>query len=293
MKNKMINGWVLIDKPTGITSTDVVRRLKKALKTRKIGHAGTLDPLATGMLPIAIGEATKTIPYILNSEKDYVVTAKWGSSTTTDDREGDPLKSSDTLPTKKEIQNSLPNFTGKIAQTPPIYSAIHVNGQRAYKLAREGKEVKLNARMITINDLKILSYDNDRTSLYVHCSKGTYIRSLIRDIGEEIGCLGHVYELRRLNVGPFEEKMMFSLSQVEEIVYDGDPFSFLHPPQVALDGISVLSLSDEQRERIKLGQKLDRGDFSPGTYQVLEEDKLVALVEVDQDLIRPKKGFNL
>ena len=291
--NNPRHGWILVDKPTGITSTDVVRQLKKTLGMKKIGHAGTLDPLATGMLPIAIGEGTKTIPYILESDKDYIVTAKWGQATDTDDRDGEVIEETDKLPSQSDIENILSQFTGEIDQTPPIYSAIHVDGRRAYDLARKGEEVVLKSRKVTTFDVKILSHDHDKTDIYVHCSKGTYIRSIIRDMGQVLGCLGHVFELRRLNVGPFKEKMMFSLGDIKEMVYNAGPTTFLHPVHVALNGISVLDLTDADKERLRLGQRLSPIGVAHGLYRIMDDDTLLGLALVDDKAIRPKKMFNI
>ena len=214
-----IHGWVILDKSDGMTSTHAVNQVRRVFNARKAGHAGTLDPLASGILPIALGEATKTIPYIMDSVKHYEFTVVWGAETETDDRETQPVRTSDKRPTLEQIENCLPKFTGIISQTPPAYSAIKVDGARAYDLAREGHEVELKSREVEVHHLSVADYDKEQTRFVAHCSKGTYIRSLARDMGREIGCLGYIGQLRRTKVGPFDTNNAISLDFLTELVH--------------------------------------------------------------------------
>ncbi len=200
-----VNGWVVLDKPVGLTSTQAVSKLKRLFNAKKAGHAGTLDPLASGILPVAFGEATKTVPFVQDGEKAYRFTVQWGVETDTDDTEGKATQTSDLRPEPAAVEALLPQFTGEILQRPPAFSAIKVNGERAYDLARDGELVDLAPRLITIHALRMVSFDRDHAVLEAECGKGTYVRAIARDLGRALGCFGHVAALRRTRVGPFFE----------------------------------------------------------------------------------------
>ena len=218
-KGDHISGWVNVDKQLGMTSTQVIGKIRRFLNAQKVGHAGTLDPLATGVLPIALGEATKTIPFAQDADKTYQFIVTWGEQRTTDDAEGEIINQSDSRPSPDDIENILTEFTGEIEQTPPQFSAIKIDGQRAYDLARKGEEVKMKTRIVTINTLEIQSHQTDTTTFITNCSKGTYIRSLARDMGQKIGCYGYISELRRTHVGVFSTDNAISLDKLEPLDY--------------------------------------------------------------------------
>ncbi|MBB4199214.1 tRNA pseudouridine(55) synthase TruB [Rhodoblastus sphagnicola] len=211
-----VNGWVILDKPVGLTSTQAVSKLKRLFNAKKAGHAGTLDPLASGVLPVAFGEATKTVPFVQDGEKAYRFTVRWGIETDTDDTEGQPTQTSDIRPDRAEIEALLPHFTGEIMQAPPAYSAIKINGERAYDLARDGEKVEIAPRPVTIHSLRLVDGDRDHAVLEAECGKGTYVRAIARDLGRMLGCHGHVVALRRTRVGPFFETESASLAELLE-----------------------------------------------------------------------------
>jgi tRNA pseudouridine55 synthase len=214
-KGRPISGWLIFDKPVGMGSTDAVSKIKWLFQAEKAGHAGTLDPLASGMLPIALGEATKTVPYVMDGAKVYRFTVAWGEERSTDDLEGPVTQSSDKRPTDAEIQALLPNYTGVIMQTPPQFSAIKIAGARAYDLAREGETFDIPAREIEIGRLEIVGTTTDgKTMFETECGKGTYVRSLARDLGRDLGCYGHICELRRVEVEPFTAEDLVTLEDL-------------------------------------------------------------------------------
>ena len=210
-----INGWLILDKPVGVTSTHAVSRLKRIFNAKKAGHAGTLDPLASGILPVAFGEATKTVPFVQDGEKAYRFTVRWGAETDSDDSEGAITRTSDERPAPDQIADLLPRFIGTIMQTPPAYSAIKINGERAYDLARDGEEVNLAPRPVTIHALDLVRTDENEAVLEAQCGKGTYVRAIARDLGRLLGCFGHVVALRRTRVGPFTEEDSVTLVELE------------------------------------------------------------------------------
>jgi tRNA pseudouridine55 synthase len=211
----VVDGWVVLDKPVGMTSTHAVSRLKRIYNGKKAGHAGTLDPLASGILPVAFGEATKTVPFVQDGEKAYSFTVRWGVETDTDDADGKSVRESEERPTIAEIEALLPRFLGDIMQVPPQYSAIKIAGERAYDLAREGETVELKPRPVTIHRLSIVDATEEETKLVMECGKGAYVRSIARDLGRLLGCFGHVTALRRTRVGPFLEEDSFTLDEIE------------------------------------------------------------------------------
>lgn len=217
-QGRPVNGWLNLDKPSGMTSTHAVNVVKRLFGARKAGHAGTLDPLATGVLPIAFGEATKTMNFAVDGDKAYRFTVRWGAETTTDDSEGEFVRKGDGLPALPDVESAMGAFVGQISQVPPTFSAIKVDGQRAYDLARDGEEVTLQARNVVVHDLKIIDMPDDETTVFeARCGKGTYVRAIARDLGRALGCLGHIIALRRTQVGPFTACAAVSLGEIEAI----------------------------------------------------------------------------
>lgn len=296
-----VHGWVVLDKPVGLTSTQAVSRIKRLFDTGKAGHAGTLDPLASGCLPIALGEATKTVPFIVDSGKVYRFTVKWGAETDTDDADGTVTETSDTRPATAEIDALLPRFVGQVEQVPPRYSAIKVDGARAYDLAREGEAVALRSRVVEIDSLERVSDGADETVFECACGKGTYVRAIARDLGRALGCLGHVTALRRLAVGPFGENDMISLEMLEDIGHKSGAAAAIatavRPVETALDDIPALAINRSDAARLRNGQPvLMRGRDAPvldGWAYAKFDDVLVALVEVNGAELTPRRVFNL
>ena len=282
-----LNGWLIIDKPYEMGSTNVVSKLKWLLHPKKIGHAGTLDPLATGVLPIALGKATKTIPFVMDGQKTYLFTVKWGSQTSTDDIEGEIVASSDKRPTLAQIKAILPDFVGDIEQTPPAYSAIKIDGKRAYDLARQGQAVEMPSRMVHIDDLRIVgmniseSDEQNETTFEVDCGKGTYVRTIAHDMGQKLGCFGHVVLLRRIKCGPFSLKDTILLANLEKNDYNTNALSII-PVSTALSDISVLAVNREQAIRILHGQTLSMRDFEPSVTNGFSPDIVIVLMYQDQ-----------
>ena len=301
MKNK-INGWLIIDKPYDIGSTNVVSKLKWLLKPEKIGHAGTLDPLATGVLPIAFGSATKTIPFVMDGKKTYVFEVTWGKETSTDDKEGDVLFQSDKRPSREEIECLLPQFHGVVMQIPPVYSALKVNGKRAYDLARKGENVELKARPVQIDSLKILSHESDKTVFEVVCGKGTYVRSIGHDLGRLCGCYGFVSSLRRTKCGPFDVNCSILLENLEKNVYNTLD-SHLISVLTALDDILVLAVNETEKEELIHGRSISAKRFINESvvdaHQLSDEkiiglkwqNQLIALAKTDKKNLKPYRVF--
>jgi tRNA pseudouridine55 synthase len=298
-----VHGWVVLDKPVGMTSTHAVSVVKRLFSARRAGHAGTLDPLATGALPIALGEATKTVPFVMDGRKLYQFTVRWGEERDTDDSEGRVIECSDQRPVPKAIDAFLPSFTGSIQQVPPRYSAIKIEGERAYDLARDGETVELAARTVEIGRLRLVDVpDADHAVLEAECGKGTYVRSLARDLGRALGCFGHVSALRRAAVGPFGEETMILLEQLEALCHraavgEASLADALMPVETALDDIPALAVSRADAARLQRGQAvLLRGRDAPnfrGTIYVTASGQLLALAELDSGEIVPKRVFNL
>jgi len=301
-KGRAVHGWIILDKPVGVTSTNAVARVKRAFQAAKAGHAGTLDPLASGILPIALGEATKTVPFVVDGLKSYRFTVRWGEETETDDNEGEVVERSDKRPSRDDLERLLPNFTGEIEQVPPRFSAIKVEGARAYDLAREGDEFQLAARLVQVNRLSIIELpDPVHATFEAECGKGTYVRSMARDIGRALGCLGHVSELRRTRVGPFKEDATITLAKLEELSHSAagleDLDAVLEPVETALDDIPALAISGDDAAKLTRGQAvLLRGRDAPiinGPVYATSRGILVALGEVKRGELRPKRVFNL
>jgi tRNA pseudouridine55 synthase len=296
------DGWVVLDKPVGMTSTQAVARIKRLFKADKAGHAGTLDPLASGLLPIALGEATKTVSFAMDGRKIYRFTVKWGEERSTDDLEGPVTATSDSRPMQASIEALLPQFRGEIMQAPPAFSAIKVQGERAYDLARSGEAVNLAPRPVFIDRLELVECpDVDHAVFETECGKGTYIRALARDMGRASGCLGHVAALRRVAVGPFAEADMISLDKLTEMSHKAPgPMAItgvLRPLETVLDGIPALAVKDAEAQRLKQGQSvLLRGANAPiaeAAVLVTWGGKPLGLCSIEQGALKPKRLFNL
>ncbi|WP_039018648.1 tRNA pseudouridine(55) synthase TruB [Halocynthiibacter namhaensis] len=253
-KGRDISGWLVIDKPAGITSNAVVNKVRWAMDAKKAGHAGTLDPDATGVLAVALGEATKTVPFITDALKAYRFTVRLGQATNTDDQEGEVIAQNDARPTDEDIIAALPSFTGDIMQVPPQFSAVKIDGQRAYKLARAGEEIEIAARPLWVEELTMVSRpDADHVELEMTCGKGGYVRAIARDLGEQLGCLGHVRELRRIWSGPFEVVDGITMDTVEELAKSGEIDQYMHPLEVGLDGIPEVKTTVEGATKLRNG----------------------------------------
>jgi tRNA pseudouridine55 synthase len=303
-RGRVVNGWLIVDKPSGMTSTTVVNRVKHLYDAAKAGHSGTLDPLATGLLPIAFGEATKTVPYVMDGLKTYRFTLRLGQQTETDDAEGDVVEESDVRPSEEDIRAALPQFIGNIQQTPPIYSAIKVNGERAYDLARANKPVVLEPRPIYIEDFQLIGYtDSDHADFLVISGKGAYMRSLARDLAQVVGTEGHISALRRLKVGPFTENDAISLDELDSIGQIVALEQRLLPVAAALDDIPALRLTGIEASRLKNGQtvsllrKVDRqriaGFIDGDTVLATGQDGPIALVRYMAGEVQPIRLLNL
>lgn len=296
-KGNPVHGWVVLDKPLGMTSTQAVGAVRRAFDAQKAGHAGTLDPLATGILPIALGEATKTVPFAVDGEKAYRFTVRWGTETATDDAEGTVTNTSATRPERSAIEAALARFTGDIQQVPPAYSAIRIDGERAYDLARGGAAVELEARTVSVYRLALAGQPDDSTAVFeAECGKGTYVRAIARDLGRELGCLGHVIALRRTQVGPFEEQGAVTLDAL--LAADGDARkALLRPVELALAELPELLVSHGDAASLARGQPvLIRGRDAPiisGPAFATLKGRIVALGELDKGALHPTRVFNL
>ncbi|MFO1259494.1 MAG: tRNA pseudouridine(55) synthase TruB [Sphingomonadaceae bacterium] len=293
-----LNGWIILDKPYGLGSTQAVAAVKRCLREAgeaktKIGHGGTLDPLAEGVLPIALGEATKLAGRMLDSDKAYDFCVKFGAQTDTLDAEGAVIATSDVRPTGAEVEAVLPRFTGPIEQMPPAYSALKVDGRRAYDLARAGEEVALKTRAVTINALELLSCDADSATLSATVSKGTYIRSLARDIALALGAVGHVTMLRRTKAGPFTLESAISLDKLSDAAKARDIAQCVLPLTVGLDDIPALSVTPEEALALKQGKILEGDPRKQGLMLAQEGETPIALVEGSDLGIKVVRGFNL
>ncbi|PHR93653.1 MAG: tRNA pseudouridine(55) synthase TruB [Robiginitomaculum sp.] len=314
-KGNPVHGWVNFDKPYGMTSTQAVGKVRWLYQAQKAGHAGTLDPLASGILPIALGDATKTVPFLVESKKVYDCEIKWGERTTTLDAEGDVVATSDVRPNRAQIEAALPQFIGEILQTPPVYSAIKIDGQRAYDLARAGETPEMKPRPVRIDDIEVLDVGKDMAILRIFCGKGTYIRSLARDLAFALGTEGSVANLRRISVGPFalegENDCAFSLDALEELVHKGGALDALLAVSTALDDIPALAVTDDEAFDLKLGRAIlvhpsafaelrtafrprQIGDLDASRYVLAEcEGVEIALCDARAGHLRPKRVFNL
>ncbi|MBI78577.1 MAG: tRNA pseudouridine(55) synthase TruB [Rhodospirillaceae bacterium] len=303
---KSINGWISIDKPSGLTATQVTAKVKHHVRAAKAGHAGTLDPLATGVLPIALGEATKTVSFVMGGRKRYTFTIGWGSERTTDDLDGEITRVSDYRPNKNEILKVLPQFTGNIDQVPPKFSAVKIGGHRAYNLARAGVEISLNKRCIFIEKFALLNLPSADLAVFeVMCGKGTYIRSLARDIGRRLNTAAHVKELRRTHCGPFSELHSISLESLKTLVHSAPPSAYLHSVETALDDIPAVVIDLSQADHLRHGRPIrvrtKEGCPCVDIDMLVDGDvlcakaggQLVALARLTGDEIRAFRVFNI
>jgi tRNA pseudouridine55 synthase len=300
-RGREIDGWLIIDKPSGIGSTDVVNKVKRAFDAQKAGHGGTLDPLATGLLPIAFGHATKTVPYVMDGTKVYRFTLRFGEARDSDDADGAVIETSDVRPTDEAIRAALPAFIGDIMQVPPIYSAIKVNGERAYDLARDGQEVVLEARPARVDRFELIARpDADTAEFEVQSGKGVYMRSLARDIARATGAVGHIIALRRTRVGPFKEADGIML---DRIVVTGDTpppsLDLLLPLTTALADIPALAVVEGEAARLGFGQSLSlvelmgrvpsEADPAGGLVRVMAGERFVGLCRLEEGMLRPER----
>ena len=300
-----VHGWVNLDKPVELGSTEAVSRIRRLFNAQKAGHAGTLDPLASGVLPIALGEATKTVPFLMDAQKVYRFTVRWGISTASVDREGEVTARSDVRPSVEAVRAALPAFSGEIQQVPPIFSAIRVDGQRAYDLAREGVEVELKARPVTIHEIAVSDApDADHVEITARTGKGVYVRSLARDLAVMLGAEGHVSALRRERVGPFAAENAVTLEMLEDLAYRGAALEGLLPVATALDDIPDLAVTGSDAFSLRQGRPIvllprqvetlkDRLKSGSRTVSAFEDGTLVALCQMRAGRLEPDRVFNL
>jgi tRNA pseudouridine55 synthase len=292
-----VDGWVILDKPMGLGSTPAVSRVRRLFGARKAGHGGTLDPLASGVLPIALGEATKTVPFVMDGRKEYRFTLRFGQARSTEDAEGEVTATSDLRPTDEAIRCALLAFVGEVEQVPPAFSALKVEGKRAYDLARAGESVDLKPRRIVIERLEFVGRpDTDHADFVVSCGKGTYIRSLGRDLALSLGTVGYLSALRRTAVGPFREEAAISLPKLEALGHIPALLGALAPVATALDDIPALALTEAQADRLRQGQPVLLTRDVPPSGALLRAEtgsRLVALVRSDGASLKPVRVFNL
>ncbi len=311
-KGEDVHGWLVLDKPEELTSTDAVAKVRRAFNANKAGHAGTLDPLASGILPIALGEATKTVPWLMEADKSYRFVIRWGVSTQTQDREGAPTATSDIRPSPQAVAAAIQDFLGPRDQLPPAYSAIKIDGERAYYLARAGEEVKLEPRSVVLHEAALTQTpDPDHSVLEVRCGKGFYIRALVRDLAAALGAEGHVARLRRTSVGPFREAGAIGLDALMELVHKGAAYERLEPVETALADIPALAVTGEDAFKLKQGRPIIllphvmedlRAKFRPRTIAgqdasraavALWQGRAVALGDVRAGKFSPTRVFHI
>ena len=302
-KGRPISGWLILDKPYDFGSTEAVSKIKWLFKAEKAGHAGTLDPLASGMLPIALGDATKTVPYVMDGRKIYEFTVTWGEERSTDDLEGEALNTSDKRPDEEPIRALLPDYTGVIRQVPPQFSAIKIDGNRAYDLARDGEVIDIPAREVEIHRLTLVGCPDTHSARFeVECGKGTYVRSLARDMGRDLGCYGYISDLRRTFVAPFAEECMVPLARLVELEAIEDQAerlealdAFLIDTSEALSALPHLAVSEDQAHRLKMGNPIilrgrDAPLPAPEAYATTR-GRLIAIGEIAEGEFRPRRVF--
>ena len=296
-KGRNISGWIVIDKPAGISSNAVVNKLRWAMDAQKAGHAGTLDPEATGVLAVALGEATKTVPYVTDALKAYRFTVRLGQATNTDDTEGEVIATSDIRPTDEEIVAALPQFTGDIMQVPPKFSAVKIDGERAYKLARDDEDFEIAARPLWVEELVMVERpDADHVVLDMTCGKGGYVRSIARDLGVVLGCLGHVQELRRIWSGPFDAEDGISMDLVEKLAKTGELDAYLRPLEMGLEDLPELRCTAESAARLRNGNPgmvlTSDAEYGDEAWASLD-GKAVAVGLYKAGELHPSRVFNL
>ena len=304
-KGEIVNGWVCLDKPYEMGSTDAVSTIRRLFNAQKGGHAGTLDPLASGILPIALGEATKTVPFMMEAEKIYRFSINWGISTATVDREGEILGRSDVRPSVEAVRAALPSFVGEIDQTPPRFSAIKVDGQRAYDLARDGVEFELASRRVTIHEAAVTDApDDNHVEITIRTGKGVYVRSLARDLAIMLGAEGHVSALRRERVGPFSVENAVTLDFLTDLVHRNAASEGLLPVATALDDIPELAVTDQDAFSLRQGRPIvllprqvetlkSRLSGDSRTVSAFQGQTLVALGQMRAGRFEPDRVFNL
>jgi tRNA pseudouridine55 synthase len=300
-KGEKVDGWVVLDKPPGLSSAGAVAAVRRAFGAAKAGHAGTLDPLATGVLVVALGEATKLVPFVMDAAKAYRFTVRWGEARATDDAEGAVVATSAHRPDQAAILAALPRFTGTISQTPPAYSAIKVEGERAYARARAGEAVEMAPRNVTISRFVLIAIeDTDRATFAVDCSKGTYVRSLARDLAQALGTVGHVAALRRLAVGRFRVEDAISLENLGGVGHSPARSAPLRPVETALDDIPALAVTETAARKLQHGQVVPLAEAhgslpcdTASRIAILAEGRLVALAAIGAGMIKPVRVFNL
>ncbi|GAA0381884.1 tRNA pseudouridine(55) synthase TruB [Brevundimonas terrae] len=304
-KGDLVNGWVCLDKPYEMGSTEAVTKVRRLFNAQKAGHAGTLDPLASGILPIALGEATKTVPFMMEAQKIYRFVIHWGISTDSIDLEGTVIGRSDVRPTPEQVKAALPQFVGEIDQVPPAFSAIRVNGERAYDLAREGVEVELQSRRVTIHEAAVTDVpDADHIEITMRTGKGVYVRSLARDLAAVLGAEGHVSVLRREMVGPFSVENAVTLDFLVDLAHKGRASEGLLPVATALDDIPDLAVTEQEAFSLRQGRPIvllpaqveqlqDRLQTGSTQVSAFEGETLVALCSLKAGRLEPDRVFNL
>ncbi|HTK36299.1 MAG TPA: tRNA pseudouridine(55) synthase TruB [Caulobacteraceae bacterium] len=311
-KGEPVHGWVCLDKPLDITSTDAVSKVRRLFNAQKAGHAGTLDPLASGVLPIALGEATKTVPFLMEAGKAYRFTIAWGTTTASYDREGAVIETSDVRPSAEAVAAALPAFVGEIMQAPPAFSAIKVDGERAYDLARAGVDLVLESRPVVVHSAAVVAApDADHVEIEIACGKGTYVRAVVRDLALALGACGHVDALRRTRVGGFHEAQAISLDKLTDLVHRGAGSEALLPVETALDDIPALAVTDEDAFRLKQGRpivlvprqvealrprlipRIIGGQDASRTVSATSGGRIVALCEMRAGRLNPTRVFHL
>ncbi|MCP5036311.1 MAG: tRNA pseudouridine(55) synthase TruB [Rhodobacteraceae bacterium] len=295
-KGRDISGWLVVDKPAGWSSNAVVNKVRWAMQAKKAGHAGTLDPEATGVLAVALGEATKTVPYITDALKAYRFTVRLGQATNTDDTEGEVTRTSENRPSDEEIQAALTQFTGDIMQVPPKFSAVKIDGQRAYKLARDGEDIELSARPLWVEELVMISRpDDNHAELEMTCGKGGYVRAIARDLGEVLGCFGHVETLRRIWSGPFDAEDGVSMELVEKLAGTGDLDQYLRPLEEGLTDLPELRCTDDAATRLRHGNPgmvlTSDAEYGDEAWASLD-GKAVAVGTYKAGELHPSRVFN-
>ncbi len=294
-----MHGWLFVDKPEGVTSFAVVSLVRRFLAVKKVGHAGTLDPLASGLLALAVGEATKTIPFVMEGQKVYDFVIGWGHQTQTDDREGAVLYRSSWRPSIEEIRNCLAEFTGTLSQIPPRYSAIKIKGKRAYQMVRAGQEVDLQPREVQIFDFQhVERIDADRDRFQVTCSKGTYIRSLARDLGLKLGCYGYALAIRRLQSGIFSITDTISLENLCHLGHNKELQKHLSSIPDVLDGIPAVRIGSIQEQRLRCGQSIDGTLLAEHKAHTVvlclaDQDRPIGLCYYEDQTLKPMRLFNI
>ena len=295
------SGWIFVNKPKNVSSFDVIRQLKKIFSIKRIGHAGTLDPLATGILPIAFGSATKTIPYLVSSKKEYRFSISWGIRTTTHDMEGEVIDESNFVPSKEDILDAVSDFKGEFYQRPPKYSAVKINGQRAYKLARSGIDFNIKEKKVKLYELIIKDHKKNKTEFLAKVGKGFYIRSLARDLCEKLRTSGVIDSLERTELGQFSLENAFSLETIEKLVHSAPAGmvggNLLVPLSEVLDDIPALLISDKEAKRFQQGQSFSNNDllkYSKLGREVLllKDNRPIGLATVGENSFKPKKVFS-